>query len=361
MKHIKRILKIATVTLLAIISLSTLCFAGGNDGYNGGEGDTDDTHGTTDQFLPEEQGLGFSVNATGYRFYIVEYSTDEYNTTELVDVITKRPVDIYMTSPNKEGYLIVRNNTIKEEYSTGITDDFFLDDKITVSMTGKYRGIDTYVKTEFELTSSMPAPIVYSNPNFLPNGQAFREWMLTPYDGGDSVGIDNNGTAMIKQLWGDEMLEKFLENDTYRLVVEPIVWSSMYKFESDELGSYWTTVPGKIFLGTAQEWAYYMATTGDKSGQGLSTDYEGKPCFISVIYANALPRSMVIETTNSKFPVPSGGTERLRASQIMHDGYGEHVFRAVDLAGDILATTQTYDSKLGTKIGPPPRAPKIFT
>ena len=343
MKHIKRILKIATVTLLAIISLSTLCFAGGNDGYNGGEGDTDDTHGTTDQFSPEEQGLGFSVNATGYRFYIVEYSTDEYDTTELVDVITKRPVDIYMTDPNKEGYLIVRNNTIKEEYSTGITDDFFLDDKITVSMTGKYRGIDTYVKTESELTSSMPAPIVYSNPNFLPNGQAFREWMLTPN------GEGNNGTVLIRQLWGEDMLEKFLENDTYRLVVEPIVWSSMYKF-TDKFGGHWEAVPGKIFLGTAQEWAYYMMKTGDPSGLGLSTDDSGKGCYINVIYSNALPRSMVLQETNSVFQVPANkGSERLNALSITSYGYGEHVFRAVDLAGDILATTQTYDSKLGTK------------
>ena len=337
MKHIKRLFKTVTVTLLVILSLSTVCLAGENDDYNGSEGDTDGTHGTTDQFSSEEQGLGFSVNATGYRFYIVEYSTDEYGNTELIDVITERPVDIYMTDPNKEGYWVVRNNTIKEEYSTGVTDDFFLDGKIMLQVAGKYRGIDTYVKTEFKLTSSMPAPIVYANPDFLPNGRAFREWMLTPYDWGDSVGIGNNGTALIKQLWGDEMLEEFLENDTYRLVVEPIVWSSMYKF-TDKFGGHWEAVQGKIFLGTAQEWAYYMATNGDKSGQGLSTDYEGKPCFISVIYTNALPRSMVIETTNSKFPVPSVGTERLRASQIMHDGYGEHVFRAVDLAGDILAT-----------------------
>ena len=99
MKHIKRILKIATVTLLAIISLSTLCFAGGNDGYNGGEGDTDDTHGTTDQYPPEEQGLGFSVNATGYRFYIAEYETDDYGyVRSLKRIVTLNAVDIYMSN-----------------------------------------------------------------------------------------------------------------------------------------------------------------------------------------------------------------------------------------------------------------------
>lgn len=63
----------------------------------------------------------------------------------------------------------------------------------------------------------------------------------------------------------------------------------------------------------AQEWAYYMMKTGDPSGLGLSTDASGKGCYINVIYSNALPRSMVLQETNS-------------------------VFRAVDLAGDILAT-----------------------
>ena len=350
------------IVIVAMVMTSTVCFAEtSSDGYNGGQQDTDDTHGTADQYTPEEQGLGFSTVATGYRFYIAEYETDDYGyVRSLKRIVTLNAVDIYMSKPDKEGYTIDRYDTLKEEFKTGITDGDFLGGAATFNKNngarlGQKHRINTHVKDEFEVTRGLPAPIVYDNPNFLPNGQAFREWMLTPN------GEGNNGTALIKQLWGEEMLEKFLENDTYRLVVEPIVWSSMYKFESDELGSYWTTVPGKIFLGTAQEWAYYMAMTGDKSGQGLSTDYEGKPCFISVIYANALPRSMVIETTNSKFPVPSGGTERLRASQIMHDGYGEHVFRAVDLAGDILATTQTYDSKLGTKIGPPPRAPKIFT
>lgn len=94
-----------------------------------------------------------------------------------------------------------------------------------------------------------------------------------------------------------------------------------------------------IFLGTAQEWAYYMMKTGDPSGLGLSKDDSGKGCFINVVYSNALPRSMVLQKVNSIFPVPANkGSERLDALSITSCGYGEHVFRADDLAGDVLAT-----------------------
>ena len=82
-----------------------------------------------------------------------------------------------------------------------------------------------------------------------------------------------------------------------------------------------------------------MMKTGDPSGSGLSTDASGKGCYINVIYSNALPRSMVLQETNSVFQVPANkGSERLDALSITSCGYGEHVFRADDLAGDILAT-----------------------
>ena len=369
MKYIKKTFKLLIIMLMLIATVSSTCLTGQNDEptqptgeYNGGQQDTDKTHGTTNQFTTEEKGLGFSTVATGYRFYIAEYETDDYGYVHsLKSIITPDAVDIYMSKPDKEGYKIDRYDTLKEEFKTGITDGDFLGgaatfDKNNVARLGREHIIRTYVKNEYELTIGLPAPIRVEGNDFLPNGLAFREWMLK------ENGKDNNGTALIKQLWGDDMLEKFLENDNYRLVVEPVMWSSEYKFEGDELGRYWTTKANRIFLGTAQEWAYYMMKTGDPSGLGLSTDDSGKGCYINVIYSNALPRSMVLQETNSVFQVPANkGTERLRASQIMHDGYGEHVFRAVDLAGDILVTTQTYDSKLGTKIGPPPRAPKIFT
>lgn len=322
MKYIKKTFKFLIVTLMLIITISSICLAGENDEpttqaptgeYNGGQQDADKTHGTADQYPPEEQGLGFSTVATGYRFYIAEYETDVYGSVHsLKRIVTPNAVDIYMSKPDKDGYKIDRYDTLKEEFKTGITDGDFLSgaatfDKNNVAGLGKRHNVTSYVKDEFEVTRGLPAPILYDNPDFLPNGQAFREWMLKPYDEG------NNGTALIKQLWGEDMLTEFLENDNYRLVVEPVMWSSEYKFEGDELGSYWTTEANRIFLGTAQEWAYYMMKTGDPSGLGLSTDALGKGCYINVIYSNALPRSMVLQETNS-------------------------VFRAVDLAGDILAT-----------------------
>ena len=49
--------------------------------------------------------------------------------------------------------------------------------------------------------------------------------------------------------------------------------------------------------------------------------------------------AMVLQETNSVFQAPANkGSERLDALSITSYGYGEHVFRAVDLAGDILAT-----------------------
>ena len=316
MKYIKKTFKFLIVTLMLILMVSSVCLAGEEDGttgnYNGGQQDTDKTHGTADQYPPEEQGLGFSTVATGYRFYIAEYETDVYGSVHsLKSIITPDAVDIYMSKPDKDGYKIDRYDTLKEEFKTGITDGDFLGgaatfDKNNVARLGRKHVIRMYVKNEIDLTIGLPAPILYDNPDFLPNGQAFREWMLKPY------GTGNNGTALIQQLWGEDMLTEFLENDNYRLVVEPVMWSSEYKFKS-EFGGRWTTESNRIFLGTAQEWAYYMMKTGDPSGLGLSTDASGKGCYINVIYSNALPRSMVLQETNS-------------------------VFRAVDLAGDILAT-----------------------
>ena len=350
MKYIKKTFKFLIVTLMLILMVSSVCLAGEEDettgNYNGGQQDTDKTHGTADQYPPEEQGLGFSTVATGYRFYIAEYETDDYGyVRSLKSIITPDAVDIYMSKPDKDGYKIDRYDTLKEEFKTGITDGDFLGgaatfDKNNVARLGRKHVIRTYVKNEIDLTIGLPAPILYDNPDFLPNGQAFREWMLKPCEGGDK-GVANNGTALISQLWGEDMLTEFLENDNYRLVVEPVMWSSEYEFVAGNkyTGSRWTTESNRIFLGTAQEWAYYMMKTGDPSGLGLSTDASGKGCYINVIYSNALPRSMVLQETNSVFQVPANkGSERLDALSITSYGYGEHVFRAVDLAGDILAT-----------------------
>ena len=348
MKYIKKTIKILIATLMLILMISNVCLAEQNDEptqqtgeYNGGQQDTDKTHGTTSQFTEEEQGLGFSTVATGYRFYIAEYEIDDYvSVCSLKKIITPNAVDIYMSKPDRDGYIIDRYNTLKEEFKKGVTDEDFLSgaatsDKNNVARLGKRHNITSYAKNDYELLSGLPAPIRCEGDDFLPNGQAFREWMLTPN------GEGNNGTALIKKLWGEDMLTEFLENDNYRLIVEPVMWSSEYKFKADKLGSRWTTESKRIFLGTAQEWAYYMMKTGDPSGLGLSKDDSGtgKGCFINVIYANALPRSMVLQKVNSIFPVPANkGSERLDALSITSCGYGEHVFRADDLAGDILAT-----------------------
>lgn len=348
MKYIKKTFKILIVTLMLILMISSTCMAGQNDEptqstgeYNGGQQDTDKTHGTTSQFTDEERGLGFSTVATGYRFYIAEYEIDDYvSVCSLKKIITPNAVDIYMSKPDRDGYIIDRYNTLKEEFKKGITDGDFLSgaatsDKNNVARLGKRHNITSYVKDEVEVTRRyFPEPIRSEGNDFLPNGQKFRDWMLTPN------GEGNNGTVLIDKLWGDDMLTEFLENDNYRLIVEPIVWSSEYKFVNvDKYTRYWTTESNRIFLGTAQEWAYYMMKKGDPSGLGLSKDDSGKGCFINVIYANALPRSMVLQKVNSIFPVPANkGSERLDALSITSCGYGEHVFRADDLAGDILAT-----------------------
>ncbi len=227
MKYIKKTFKFLIVTLMLILMVSSVCFAGEEDettgNYNGGQQNTDKTHGTTDQFTTEEKGLGFSTVATGYRFYIAEYETDDYGyVRSLKSIITPDAVDIYMSKPDKEGYKIDRYDTLKEEFKTGITDGDFLSgaatfDKNNVAGLGNRHNITSYVKDEFEVTRGLPAPILYDNPDFLPNGQAFREWMLKPN------GEGNNGTALISQLWGEDMLTEFLENDNYRLVVEPVM------------------------------------------------------------------------------------------------------------------------------------------
>ena len=349
MKYINETFKVLIVTLMLILMVSSTCMAGQdgesttqspNDNYNGGQQDTDKTHGTTSQFTEEERGLGFSEVATGYRFYIAEYEIDDYvSVCSLKKIITPNAVDIYMSKPDRDGYIIDRYNTLKKVFKKGIPDGDFLSgaatsDKNNVARLGKRHNIASYVKDESDITRDLPAPIRCEGNDFLPNGQKFRDWMLTPN------GEGNNGTELISQLWGKDMLTEFLENDNYRLIVEPVMWSSEYKFVNvDKYTRYWTTESKRIFLGTAQEWAYYMMKKGDPSGLGLSKDDSGKGCYINVIYSNALPRSMVLQRVNSIFQVPANnGSERLDALSITSCGYGEHVFRADDLAGDVLAT-----------------------
>lgn len=100
MKRMNKLIKTIMIAVVAVIMTSTVCFAEtSSDGYNGGQQDTDDTHGTADQFTAEEQGLGFSTVATGYRFYIAEYETDAYGyVRSLKSIITPDAVDIYMSN-----------------------------------------------------------------------------------------------------------------------------------------------------------------------------------------------------------------------------------------------------------------------
>ena len=108
MKYIKKTFKILIVTLILIITVSSTCMAGQddesttqspNDNYNGGQQDTDKTHGTLDQFTDKEKGLGFGTDRTGYRFYIAEYEIDDYvSVCSLKKIITPNAVDIYMSN-----------------------------------------------------------------------------------------------------------------------------------------------------------------------------------------------------------------------------------------------------------------------
>ena len=357
MKNKRKTIQLIITTLIMILVLSTVCLAGGEEettkstggDYNGSAEDADKVSGSADQFTQDELGLGFSVNRTGYRFYIAQCYTPDiaYGTEEQHDqfgdakIITLAPVDVYMSEPPKpDEYKIVNYRTLKEGYKTGTYDFLRVDDDIA-SVKGKLRVINSYTAEQLasDGMSGLPAPIAGDGKNFYSNGIAFKKWMLTP-NGTEG----NNGTALITYFWGEEMLTKLLENDDYYLVVEPIMWSSKYKFKTGKLtGGHWTTETSSdgrqvIFLGTAQEWAYYMATEGDQKGLGLSTDDTGKSCYINIIYSSALPKCMLLERVNSRFSTAYPEADRLNAKQIMYYGYGEHVFRADDLAGDILAT-----------------------
>lgn len=100
MERMNKLIKTIVIAVVAVIMTSTVCFAEtSSDGYNGGQQDTDKTHGTTDQFTDDERGLGFSTVTTGYRFYIAEYETDDYvSIRSLKKIITPNAVDIYMSN-----------------------------------------------------------------------------------------------------------------------------------------------------------------------------------------------------------------------------------------------------------------------
>lgn len=345
MKNIKKRLFIIIVALMCI-KVSSVVYAEeetttSSNNYNGTEGQGDTVNGNVSQFTEEERGMGFISEHTGYRFYIVEYEEWDGMDTHKVKSIITDGVDIYMSQPDNINHNIQTYDKFKEDG------------------TGKAHNIVSHPKDDIEVIKTaqnpIPCPIVISGGQFAVNGNEFKKWMLQ--DRGDG---DNNATALIREFWGEEILEKFLSNSSYRLVVEPIMWSNMYKFNSDKFGSYWCA-DSTLLLGTATEWARYMTKWGDPKGLGLSVDSADKPCFIQIIYASALPNCLVIERKDSYFQPPVEFGTRLRSTAIEIFGYGEHLYSPSDIAEDLYdtASTQTYDTKLGAKKGSAPVPSKL--
>lgn len=340
-KTIKKIILSIVIITLSVIRASSVYLAD-NGGYNGDEGEGDTAKGDITQFTADERGIGFMTEHTGYRFYIIEQEYDEgellpsgYNPVKRV---VTDAVDIYMSTPDSVNYNIVKYNLLKES-----------DERNTA------RSITAHTKSDSEITASMPAPIVY-NGQFEVNGREFKNWMLTGR--GER---DNNATGLVRTFWGEDILEEFLSKSNYRLVVEPIIWSNKYRYKSNKSGSYWKADPNTLFLGTAYEWARYMSTEGDKVGQGLSVDSEGKGCYIQIIYSCTLPNSLVIERQDGSCMKPEVLGQRMKAIDIMIKGYGEHLYSPSDIAEDLYdtASTQTYDPKLGAKKGSAPVPSKL--
>ena len=341
MKNIKGKIFIIIMALMCIIGGGVVYAAekptASSGDYNGKEGEGDTVKGDASQFTDEERGIGFTPEHTGYRFYIVEYEEWEGMDTHKVKSIITDGVDIYMSQPDNINYNIQTYDRFKED------------------ATGKAHNITASTKNDYKITKSIPYPIVSSGGQFAVNGNELKKWMLRDRGNGD-----NNATALIREFWGEEMLEKFLSNSSYRLAVEPIMWSNMYKFSSDDFGSYWSA-GSTLLLGTASEWARYMTKWGDPNGLGLSVDSAGKGCFIQIIYASALPNSLVVERQDSYFKPPVEFGTRLRSTAIEMFGYGEHLYSPSDIAEDLYdtASTQTYDPKLGTKKGSAPVPSKL--
>lgn len=343
MKNIKRKIVISImVMLIGIMSVSTIYAeeepTTSSNSYNGTEGKGDTVNGNVSQFTEEERGMGFISEHTGYRFYIVEYEEWDGMDTHKVKSIITDGVDIYMSQPDNINYNIQTYDKFKED------------------ATGKAHNITASTKNDYKITKSIPYPIVSSGGQFAVNGNEFKNWMLQDRGNGD-----NNATALIREFWGEEMLEKFLSNSSYRLAVEPIMWSNMYRFSSNMYGSYWSADRKTLLLGTASEWARYMTKWGDPNGLGLSVDSAGKGCFIQIIYSSALPNSLIIERQDSYFRPPVELGTRLRSTAIEMLGYGEHLYSPSDIAEDLYdtASTQTYDPKLGAKKGSAPVPSKL--
>lgn len=340
-KTIKKIILSITIMLISVAGMWSTCLAA-EGGYNGDEGEGDTVNGDAIQFTADERGMGFTSEHTGYRFYIIEQEYDEgellpsgYNPVKRV---VTDAVDIYMSTPDNINYNIVKYNLLKES-----------DER------SKARNITAHYKGDFEVTASMPAPIVYDG-QFEVNGREFKIWMLTGR--GER---DNNATDLVASFWGEDVLEEFLCRSNYRLVVEPIMWTNKYKFSKDLSGERWKADPNTLFLGTAYEWARYMSTEGDKVGQGLSVDSVGKGCYIQIIYSCTLPNSLIIERQDGSYAKPEVLGQRMKAIDIMIKGYGEHLYSPSDIAEDLhdTASTQTYDIKLGAKKGSAPVPSKL--
>lgn len=85
MRHWKKTVWFIIMTFIVMITTSSVCLAGGEEettkstggDYNGSAEDADKVSGSADQFTQDELGLGFSVNRTGYRFYIAQCYTPD--------------------------------------------------------------------------------------------------------------------------------------------------------------------------------------------------------------------------------------------------------------------------------------------
>lgn len=338
MKRITRLLIIIAVMLMTV----TPVYAGGLGG-NGSEGKGyEPTGGYGDR---AQSFKDWSGEMSGYRLYIIDNATG-FISESMTETDGIKVIDLVF------GDVPTSDITIKE----GTRYPYYGDYDVA------YRRVRC--NDIVDNLRSMPRPIV--GPGIIPNGIGFKAWMIST----NSATGKANGLDLISDLFGEDTLKKFIENDM-SLVVETIVWGEEpYMDENWVTGEKLWVASGKWLYGTVYDWANWFSLKGWDFD---TLDSSGAVQYLSPIYGAGACNSLVLSDTvgsmegwvqygNKKLVIPKNVDGTIKSVfEAINYGYGIHIYSAEDIALDIdnKASINTYDDALGTKIGKSPLPTKL--
>ena len=336
MKKLTKLLIIIAIMIMTVTPVYVYGFEG-----NGSEGEG---HTVQGGYAGEEgQFHGWVEAWSGYRLYIIDNETG-FISESMAETDGIKVIDLVF------GEVPTSDITINTETRYTYHGDY------DVAHQRVYYG--TVLN---ESLRSIPRPIV--SP-LKPNGIEFKAWMVAT----NSATGKANGLDLISNLFGEETLKTFIENDL-SLVVETIIWTGEPKMKENRVTGeeLWVGSP-KWLYGTVYDWAKWFKSKGwdfDKTDSRGRTEYEasvyGAVACNSLVLANTVGKIEGSVTYGKKtiiIPDELSSTKK-KVNSVLNCGYGIHIYTAEDIAKDLAASIHTYDEKLGIKIGKSPLPTRV--